>query len=625
MAGETADVALELSVRVKDMTAQALARIGKTAADAGKQMGDAFKGADAAMRRAAMTNAAAGRSATTSGDAMRRMAESQKVVNVEAKKAAVVLPTVAVGFDKSAKSAKMFGTSLGVIGGLLKRSPLLILADLASRVAGFNGVMDLFNRTMNGAADWIREWIGLAPAHVDAVEDQVKAVSKLRAELEAIGEASRANIFDASGQSFDLSGLEGQFRTEGLARLAAFEASAPFRSGSFEDSARLRADLDALRERQKAYTAEVKATERAQAEWNKALERGAAIVQRREDLERRRQAVVDLADATRGFVGVMRDLAVAEALAAQASQRRAAADALAKAEFAGALERGAAIKREREEMEVLAASAGPLVTIMRDLAVQQAGQSLAATQFLAEETARLAEEQRLMGIAVDEATAYLDEQNRIRQQARESTFGFGFGEVLNNLKEIDRFLGAQIAGGAFEGLRSLFGDVATGAKSASEAIKEFGRNFVAMIADIFAQKAAAGLLTGLFNGTFLDGAQELAKGGVMQGQRIGSLPVKAYSGGGIADSPQVAIYGEGSAGQFGEAFVPLSGNRRIPVEMRGGGGGGPVLNATFQVNSLDPTTAANVIMSNMDLIGRGITSMLQSGQDRALRTAVRGA
>ena len=56
-----------------------------------------------------------------------------------------------------------------------------------------------------------------------------------------------------------------------------------------------------------------------------------------------------------------------------------------------------------------------------------------------------------------------------------------------------------------------------------------------------------------------------ADGGVMTG--AGPLPLRQYEAGGIANSPQVAMWGEGSTP---EAFVPLRDGRTIPVTIAGG-------------------------------------------------------
>jgi lambda family phage tail tape measure protein len=64
-----------------------------------------------------------------------------------------------------------------------------------------------------------------------------------------------------------------------------------------------------------------------------------------------------------------------------------------------------------------------------------------------------------------------------------------------------------------------------------------------------------------------------ANGGIMTGK--GPLELKTYARGGVARSPQLAMFGEGS---LPEAYVPLPDGRSIPVTMRGGGAGNIVVN-----------------------------------------------
>lgn len=59
-----------------------------------------------------------------------------------------------------------------------------------------------------------------------------------------------------------------------------------------------------------------------------------------------------------------------------------------------------------------------------------------------------------------------------------------------------------------------------------------------------------------------------AKGGVMTSN--GELDLRKYASGGIANSPQIALFGEGS---MPEAYVPLPDGRSIPVSFRGNGAG----------------------------------------------------
>lgn len=63
------------------------------------------------------------------------------------------------------------------------------------------------------------------------------------------------------------------------------------------------------------------------------------------------------------------------------------------------------------------------------------------------------------------------------------------------------------------------------------------------------------------------GARGFANGGVMTSE--GPMPLRMYARGGIANSPQLAMFGEGSSP---EAYVPLPDGRSIPVTMQGTGG-----------------------------------------------------
>jgi lambda family phage tail tape measure protein len=70
-------------------------------------------------------------------------------------------------------------------------------------------------------------------------------------------------------------------------------------------------------------------------------------------------------------------------------------------------------------------------------------------------------------------------------------------------------------------------------------------------------------------GSSIGSALGFANGGVMSG--AGSASLTRYANGGVATSPQLAMFGEGATP---EAFVPLPDGRSIPVQMRGGMGGG---------------------------------------------------
>ena len=70
-----------------------------------------------------------------------------------------------------------------------------------------------------------------------------------------------------------------------------------------------------------------------------------------------------------------------------------------------------------------------------------------------------------------------------------------------------------------------------------------------------------------------------ADGGVMTS--AGPMALRSYASGGIANSPQLALFGEGSRP---EAYVPLPDGRSIPVTMSGGASGGDVFNISVSVS-----------------------------------------
>lgn len=69
-----------------------------------------------------------------------------------------------------------------------------------------------------------------------------------------------------------------------------------------------------------------------------------------------------------------------------------------------------------------------------------------------------------------------------------------------------------------------------------------------------------------------------SSGGVMTS--AGPTALRSYASGGIANSPQLALFGEGSRP---EAYVPLPDGRSIPVTMSGAGGGGDVFNISVSL------------------------------------------
>lgn len=75
-----------------------------------------------------------------------------------------------------------------------------------------------------------------------------------------------------------------------------------------------------------------------------------------------------------------------------------------------------------------------------------------------------------------------------------------------------------------------------------------------------------------------------ANGGVMTSS--GAVPLNTYANGGVANKPQLALFGEG---RTPEAFVPLPDGRRIPVAMQGGGGSNVVVNVVNNASGAKAT------------------------------------
>lgn len=93
-----------------------------------------------------------------------------------------------------------------------------------------------------------------------------------------------------------------------------------------------------------------------------------------------------------------------------------------------------------------------------------------------------------------------------------------------------------------------------------------------------------------------------AGGGVMGPQ--GLVPLKKYASGGVANSPQMAMFGEGSKP---EAYVPLPDGRSIPVTLNGGGG------STNVVVNVNVENGEQNVMGDQDgaALGRAISLVVQ--------------
>lgn len=180
--------------------------------------------------------------------------------------------------------------------------------------------------------------------------------------------------------------------------------------------------------------------------------------------------------------------------------------------------------------------------------------------------------------------------------------------------------GRELATGMAHAVRGTFEDMFTriiqGTFKARDAFVAFGNAVLQVIARMLAEKAAAALIGGFMSGAgaifgsggflgglgglFGKGAGAAAGAGAVGGGFVPSglpmaargavwpamtshRPVKAYSQGGVADTPQVGIFGEEGA----EAFVPLPDGRRIPVNLMGQRGNVTIVNLGLTVQAWD--------------------------------------
>lgn len=155
-------------------------------------------------------------------------------------------------------------------------------------------------------------------------------------------------------------------------------------------------------------------------------------------------------------------------------------------------------------------------------------------------------------------------------EGRKKQYDEAVAQIKGNVGELDEF-----AKQAARNIQDAFADFLFDpfAKGTREMLKSFS--------DMVRRMAAEALAAQLAKKLFGDGkgdsgwigaavgaiakAATFADGGIMTS--AGPLPLKKYASGGIASSPQVALFGEG---RTPEAFVPLPDGRHIPVALQGG-------------------------------------------------------
>lgn len=253
---------------------------------------------------------------------------------------------------------------------------------------------------------------------------------------------------------------------------------------------------------------------------------------------------------------------------------------------------------------------------------------------------------------IDDANAYYDLQQQIAEFGRTDASLGGMEQQLKSVQdllasgainteqakksfdEIGRAFNENFVDKATESTNSLSLYVDQAARNMQSAFADFlfdpfskgtqGMldSFLNVIRRMAAEAASASLMDALFGKTSASksggdstgglinavisgiAGAAFANGGVMTSK--GPVPLNFYSSGGVANKPQLAVFGEG---RMNEAFVPLPDGKTIPVTISGAvsGGVGNVQIAT----SVSVSGGSNNDNSNMQKLGSMINAKVR--------------
>ncbi len=553
---------------------------------------------------------------------------------------------VAASFANVEKKTNFLQAKLLSLG---KAAGIAFTVDLAAKVLGFGGAMDLVSKATDKAAEAIRngakEIIGLSDK-IDRPAENLKLLAERIEQLRAsLGEGSFKLEINRGGSIFgglpDIKDAQLQLQvlreveaaqkridaiSSGNKKISLF-GNAP--ALSRDPKAFLLGDLDALeagqiaRDLQEninkltvAYEANQKKLKEARAEhdaWIKSLERGAAATRREQ------------ADA--GIVRFANPFANVGALAAQTAIDRSRQLAFER--------RSAEIKAAEREDARLESFVRKALTLSRtvadatagvyeglELARKRADFSAEQSQLFLDDYAATIDRARLQAeLAADPFDVLNASLNQIADTASQrrlnlyqqfvadgdqeklreflelvdkieakqmafakSTATFS-GQVANRMKQIEQSIsdfGGQQVDIAFNSFRGFFRDVLSGSATASEAFRSFAASVVSGLADMIAQWLALRAVGFIFGGSagFPFGASTAAPAGA-----------------GVNAAP---IYGAGSNA------AGVSAARSAPVTIN------------LVVQSLDPRTAADVVLGAMPQIQGALAAVISGGSDRRL-------
>lgn len=203
----------------------------------------------------------------------------------------------------------------------------------------------------------------------------------------------------------------------------------------------------------------------------------------------------------------------------------------------------------------------------------------------------------LTNAALAEQIRLLRERAKALDDASEGDkpFGESFKDKIKGYTDSVKDLGGALGNIAVNALTNLEDRLLEFVTTGKMKFKEFVASVLSDLAKLAIRLAIVNTIKAIFpNAGF-------ANGGIMTAN--GPVPLKKYARGGIANSPQLALFGEGSKP---EAYVPLPDGRRIPVAMEGGGGTSVVVNVDAK------GTSAQGDSGRGEQLGRAISQAVQA-------------
>lgn len=181
--------------------------------------------------------------------------------------------------------------------------------------------------------------------------------------------------------------------------------------------------------------------------------------------------------------------------------------------------------------------------------------------------------------------------------SQDKSFGESFRDKIKGYTDSVKDLGGALGNIAVNALTNLEDRLLEFVTTGKMKFKEFVASVLSDLAKLALRLAIVNTIKAIFPGA------GFATGGIMTAN--GPMPLKKYARGGIATSPQLALFGEGSQP---EAYVPLPDGRRIPVALQGAGGGDTVVNVS--VDAKGSSVQGN--SSQGEQLGRVVAQAVQA-------------